>query len=77
MTDHGPKYYIQEGYSHMVCGATHVEMEFQHKFRPRYFTAKLRNGALQELRLADLQHASVLGGDDRGVYGNYAPKQTD
>lgn len=52
MTDHGPKYYIEEGlFPDMICGATHVETEFQKKFRPQYFTAKVRNGVLQELRL--------------------------
>jgi hypothetical protein len=26
---------------------------------------------------ADQQHAWVLAGDDRGIYGNYAPKQIE
>jgi hypothetical protein len=26
---------------------------------------------------ADQQHAWVLAGDDRGIYGDYAPKQID
>ncbi len=26
---------------------------------------------------ADIQHAQVLAGDDRGIYGDYAPKQID
>jgi hypothetical protein len=26
-------------------------------------------------RRADEQHAQVLAGDDRGIYGDYAPKQ--
>jgi type II secretory pathway pseudopilin PulG len=28
-------------------------------------------------RRADIQHAQVLAGDDRGIYGDYAPKQTN
>ncbi|WP_068214147.1 hypothetical protein [Mycobacterium alsense] len=52
MTDHGLRYYIEEGLlPDMVCGATHVQTKFQKKFRPRYFTAKIRGGVLEELRL--------------------------
>ncbi|ATA27863.1 hypothetical protein MLM_1066 [Mycobacterium lepraemurium] len=52
MTDHGPKYYIEEGLlPDMVCGATHVDTRFQKILRPRYFTAKIRNGVLHVLRL--------------------------
>ena len=28
-------------------------------------------------RRADRQHAQVLAGDDRGIYGDYAPRQID
>jgi hypothetical protein len=33
--------------------------------------------ACRALARADEQHAWVLAGDDRGIYGNYTPKQID
>jgi hypothetical protein len=42
-----------------------------------YELARRRRAQAAIAARADEQHAWVLAGDERGMYGDYAPKQTD